>query len=125
MGVGESKQNAVSIFDSRYQRERAELRKALMDSFRNNPKHYDINEKIQIIRKLLTENSHICATADREGANAEEYVPTNIQAAFHELDRLIAIYETHTILRSAACRIGPVACPLGHYAGYMDSFKDL
>lgn len=126
-GGAQSKENAISIFDYKYQKERADLRKALIQSFLSNPKHHDIAEKIAVMRKLLTEHSDICATAEREAVAGEtaEAMPTNLQAAYHELDRLIALYETSTILKSVQCRIGQVACPLGHYAGYVDSFSGM
>lgn len=131
MGGGSSTSQSqdveISIFDYKYQKERTDLRKALIQSFLNNPRNKDVAEKIQVMRKLLTQYQEICATAKREADNAaaSESMPTNLQAAYHELDRLIALYETSTVLKSVQCRVGPVACPLGHYAGYVDNFAEI
>eukprot|EP00981_Chlorochromonas_danica_P002834 scaffold549_cov174-Ochromonas_danica.AAC.18 len=51
------------------------------------------------MRKLLIEHDHICMTAAQEVARAEVFdaLPTNVQAAYHELDRLVALYETRYV----------------------------
>ena len=107
-----------SVFEFKYQKERTELRKALILSFVGKPENQDILAKINAVRSIIIQNPELCATAAREATNEFDYTPTNLDSANHELDRLFTIYETSTILKSAQCRIGPVACPLGHYAPY-------
>lgn len=116
MGGGVSQ----SVFDHQYQRERSELRRELILAFIGKSENQDILSKINAVRSIVTKHSHICSTAAREVDNEFEYSPTSIDAAQTELDRLFTIYETSTILKSAQCRIGPVACPLGHYAPYFE-----
>lgn len=119
MGSGAS----TNIFDFQYQKERAELRKALILSFINNPENDNILAKISAVRSIIIQHPELCATAAKESIKKFDYSPTTEDAAYHELDRLYTIYETSTILRSVQCRIGPVACPLGHYAQYFEEQK--
>eukprot|EP01040_Poterioochromonas_malhamensis_P021424 gene21424-25846_t len=113
------------LFDYQYVNERKTLRQNLIAQFEEDPKNQDLLTKIKLVRDILTQNSHICETAARELEHDEDTAPTNPQSAYNELDRLLTIYETSTILKSVQCRIGPVACPLGHYAGYFDNFDVL
>jgi hypothetical protein len=121
MGAGASH----VIFDYQYQNERKLLRQDLMLQFEIDPKNQNLLVKIKTVRALITQHPHICATAAREAQHDEDAAPTTQQAAFNELDRLLTIYETSTILKSVQCRIGPVACPLGHFAAYYDNFDIL
>jgi hypothetical protein len=109
---------SASVFDFKYQKERSELRKALILSFIGNPAHQDVLSRIKAVRSTLIAHPELCATAAREAAHEFDYSPTSLEAAHIELDRLFTIYETNTILKSVQCRIGTVACPMGHYAPY-------
>eukprot|EP01038_Epipyxis_sp_PR26KG_P006541 gene6541-8987_t len=117
MGGGASN---ASVFDYQYHKERSELRKALMMSFIEGSENKDILEKIALIRSIIIQHPHICATAAKESENKIDYTPTSSESALYELNRIYTIYETHTILKSVQCRIGPVACPIGHYAPYFE-----
>jgi hypothetical protein len=107
-----------SVFDFKYQKERSELRKALILSFVGDPANQDVLARIAAVRSIIIQNPHLCATAAREAATTFECSPTSLDAANNELDRLFTIYETGTILKSVQCRISNVACPIGHYAPY-------
>lgn len=124
MGSGASS-GAALLFDHQYQRERQQLRQELMKQFERNPQHQDILAKIKALKALIVIHPHINVTAKIEMEQDIDTTPTGIQSAFMELDRLFTIYETSTILKSGQCRLGPVACPLGHHAAYFDNFNIL
>jgi hypothetical protein len=115
------------VYDFSYQRERSEVRAALIRKFEQDPASQDVIGKIRALRALIIECPHINATAATEQSKGEDVETgmTSFPAAFNELDRLFTLYETSTILRSSQCRIGNVACPLGHFASYFDDFKVL
>lgn len=115
------------VYEFSYQHERSQVRAALIKKFEEDPHSQDVMGKIKVLRALLIEAPHINMTAAQEeskGFDVETGV-TSLPAAFNELDRLFTLYETSTILRSVQCRMGNVACPLGHYASYFDDFKVL
>ena len=107
-----------SVFDFKYQKERSDLRKALIQSFVGDPANQDVLSRIKAVRSILIEHQELCATAAREAAYEFKHEPTSLDAAHSELDRLFTIYETNTILKSVQCRIGNTACPMGHYSPY-------
>lgn len=94
------------------------MRRALILSFINDPANKDVLSRITAVRSIIIQNPEYCATAAREAEKKFDYSPTSLDAAHNELDRLFTIYETGTILRSVQCRIGHIACPMGHYAPY-------
>jgi hypothetical protein len=120
MGGGQS---SKSVFDFKYQKERSELRRALILSFLGNPENQELVDKIAKLRSLIVLYPDICATAAAEAKSKFDCSATNIESAYFELERLYSIYETSTILKSAQCRVGAVACPLGHYAAFFESAK--
>jgi hypothetical protein len=87
------------VFDFNYQKERSDLRKALILSFVGNPENKDVLSRIKAVRAILTQHSDICSTAERESNH--DYSPISLEAAENELDRLFTIYETGIILKSA------------------------
>lgn len=101
--------------NSNYFADRSKLRDSLQLAFDEDTENQDLIRKIIVLQNILTENAHICATAVREIQNKKENAPTNIESAFRELERLYHVYETGRILKSVACRLGPVACPIGHH----------
>lgn len=117
MGGGQSNK---SVFDFKYQKERSELRKALILSFLGNPDNQNIIEKISTMRNLVIQYPEICVTAANEAAKNFDCSVTNMESAYIELERLYSLYETSSILKSAQCRCGQVACPLGHYAAFFE-----
>jgi hypothetical protein len=116
----------VSDFDlksiPKYEKERLELRRALILSYVNNPDNNEIVSKIAALKALLIKQPHLCSTAAKELTRKFDYNPTCNESAFAEIDRLSVLYETHKVLKSVQCRIGPVACPMGHF---MPFFEDL
>jgi hypothetical protein len=106
----------------KYEKERLELRRALILSFVNNPDNNEVVSKIAALKALLIKQPHICSTAARELHRKFDYNPTCMESAFAEIDRLYCLYETSNILKSVQCRIGPSACPMAHY---MPFFEDL
>jgi Zinc finger, ZZ type len=125
MGSGASTQqdghkSSSSYLFSTYRSQRVDLRRNLILATIGDPSNRDVLDKISTVRKLLTVHQHICATAAREALNEFDYSPTSTESAWRELERLYAIYETGRILKSAACRIGNNACPIGHYMGPFD-----
>lgn len=116
--------NSIVNYDYQYDKERTELRLNLIRKFEDDPKSRDILGKIHALRELLIEHPHINRTAAQEQSKEEniETGATGVQAAYNELDRLFTLYETCSILRSVQCRIGTVACPLGHFAAFFDDF---
>lgn len=147
MGSGSS--ISISLFDKSYEYERDALRRKLMEKFKEDPNHQELLSKIKLLRSIITKHPEICRTAARElhyfqnnnnddstfssssqpSSNSTipspSVLPTSKFSAFHELDRLYAIYETSNILKSAECRTGPISCPLGHYMAYFDDFSIL
>lgn len=98
-----------------------------MRQFEADPTNQDILSKIKTLREILIEYPDINRTAYLEQVkqSEEEAGLTSTQSAYHELDRLFTLYETCNILRSVQCRIGNVACPLGHFAAFFDDFKTI
>eukprot|EP01036_Dinobryon_divergens_P024938 gene24938-33433_t len=111
---------AATKIDTKYEKDRSQLRRALILSFIDNAENRDIVNQIESLKSLVTKHPHLCATAARELARVFDCSPTSLDAAYAELDRLYTIYETSTVLKSVQCRIGPVACPLGHYALFFE-----
>jgi hypothetical protein len=107
-----------------YEKQRRQLRQALIMEVIGEPGNKDLLENISKLRGVLIANDHICATAAREKANKFDHSATSTAAAFHELERLFTIYETSRILKSAKIRAGPVACPLGHHCTHFASMEE-
>ncbi len=107
-----------------YEKQRRQLRQALIMDVIGNPKNQDVLQNIHALRQLLIQHDHICATAVREKANKFDHSATSAEAAFHELERLFTVYETSRVLKSAKMRTSPVACPLGHAATYFASMEE-
>lgn len=100
-----------SAFDL-YGAERNRLHKSLITSFVDDPMNAQIVKSIFRLKEVLSQHPHICAVAARESVN--NYLPTCLQSAQIEYNRLLALYEEHMHLKSSLHRTGFVACPLGH-----------
>lgn len=113
MGSGASA--AGEMLGLGYFGERKQLRRNLILAVIGDPNNKDVLDKISLLKKYVVEHPHINATAAKEAAEEFDYSPTSVEAAFRELERLYALYETGRILKSVQCRLGPIACPVGHY----------
>lgn len=107
-----------------YDKQRRQLRQALIMEVIGDPTNSDVLQNIHKLRQLLIQHDHICATAAREKANKFDHSATSQAAAFKELERLFTVYETSRILKSAKMRSGPVACPMGHHATYFANMDE-
>ena len=108
-----------------YEKQRRQLRQALILNVIGDPENEDILANIKALRELLIYRDDICATAAREKANKFDHSATSMDAAFRELERLFTVYETGRILKSEKMRSkGKMACPLGHAATYFGSMEE-
>lgn len=95
-----------------FQDKRKTLRESLVVSYLRDPKNKGILTNIATLKKILTNNHDICATAARE--QAQVFEPTCTASAQLEFERLLRIYEDHMSRKSVLKRTRSIACPLGH-----------
>ena len=110
----------ISHFSSMrdYQYQRKHLRKALMYTFLRDPRYTKLLDRVRGFVDIICRNPELCRTAREELARTGQFQPTCVESVFKELERLYGIYETDRMAKSLVSRVGPVACPLGHHAGY-------
>jgi hypothetical protein len=100
-------------FSFTYAYQKEHLNKDLAEHFVDDPKNFQIVHNIYRLKEVLCEKPELCIVARQELANT--YLPTCMQSAQLEYQRLLSLYEMHLQLRSVLARVSFVACPLGHY----------